>query len=485
MTAVWLLSATLVSEVVLAASSSPTDTTEDGSCTRSCLPSPPEHVEPSTQGSRRCLLQSLQDIGVGEYEEDALVDRGFVDSPKAETPAWRNTSSQLVDDAHGLTREAVDRLRSLDATADAVPIAAPALVRLTSARSTPTISTIQGGRGLPTMASWRPNATSDAVDSVGADARLLREQVRKMVAQLVGRVLVTRQEVVARLERSGVRSPDAILALIVVITIAFVIGILLLIFRADQAGNMYRWPSSMHRESSPARGQATRLTNDGLATSSPPHSHVNGGSPWIRDRPLSDRVPKVQLCPGLVVPHGSECLLAVPTLESCGLPSKGDVDFVVRDLHGTQVIQATVHKPDWTRGERCTILVIRAASASWKGDQPPVLAYCQAGPFMGARRSVMIQDGKQEAYASLAQDPSRAYYALSYVAGGPMVYCEGDFANHAVSLTDESQEPLADTEPFHVTFDSARTYYKLRVCSRADVGLVLCCLVSMQLMEMS
>lgn len=200
---------------------------------------------------------------------------------------------------------------------------------------------------------------------------------------------------------------------------------------------------------------------------------------------LDDGTFRRLLCPGLVVPHGSECLLAVPTLEHCGMPPKGEVEFVVRDLHGTPVIQAEVRKPNWSTGDRPIIVVIRAAPQSKEDPPSQPLAYVQAGPFMGARRSVMVQDSKQAAFASLVQDPSRPFYALSYVAGGPMVFCNGNFSGHAMSMADENHEPIADTEPSPVTFDPAGSYYKLNVASAGDVGLVLCCLVSIHLMEMN
>lgn len=247
MTAVWLLFAILASDVP-AASSSPINATKDGSCTGSCPPTPPEQVESSTQGPRRCLLQSAQEVGVGEHEEDTLVDRsprrcllqstqavgvgdydedspankathsgagarpppGFVDSPNSQqTPAWRNASSLLAaDDARGFTRikwppaastqEAKERLKALDAMEDAVPIASLAGERPSGAKPAheDMVSTIQAGHELPTQDSWRPPAMSDTEVTVAADdadlLRLTEAEARKTATHLVGKVLVLR-----------------------------------------------------------------------------------------------------------------------------------------------------------------------------------------------------------------------------------------------------------------------------------------------------
>lgn len=361
-------------------------------------------------------------------------------------------------------------------------------------------------------------ATEFAANWTADRARMVTQEATKMANQLVKKMLVLKQESTKFVSSGGQGSEGASTIVLILIPVCLCL-IMTWFLRPDVSemdGPLRGWRSrDLGANRSPARRQ-----NDSLVASSSmvPYPQQTRGTakgerpslPSTSTRAASDTkegqattgrpsvdtlaatgnkadmksILKKALCPGLVVPRCSECLLAVPTLQSCGIPPQQEVCFVVRDLHGMQVLRCEVRKPNWDDGERCTMLVLRAVSPRFQGDEPPVLGYCQAGPFLGEQRSVMIQDAKREAFASLVQDPGRPFYALSYVTGGPMVLFEGNFAANAVNVMDESQTVLADTMPSQVNFDSSRTYYKLRAASRVDVGLLLCCLISIQLMEM-
>eukprot|EP00435_Cladocopium_sp_Y103_P026390 s2302_g6.t1 len=88
-----------------------------------------------------------------------------------------------------------------------------------------------------------------------------------------------------------------------------------------------------------------------------------------------------------------------------------------------------------------------------------------------------------EVYGRLARDPSRPRYVLTKMGSNPMppltLLFDGLFKEHAVLASDGIQaEPAADAEPCSMSFDPQGTYYRLRVSSNVDVGLMICCLLS-------
>mmetsp|Transcript_8525 Transcript_8525/g.18167 ORF Transcript_8525/g.18167 Transcript_8525/m.18167 type:complete len:645 (-) Transcript_8525:127-2061(-) len=218
-------------------------------------------------------------------------------------------------------------------------------------------------------------------------------------------------------------------------------------------------------------------------------------------RPGVDLPSKVQgprhLCPGLVVPRGNECVVAVPVRPSAGFEPGGANSFNVRELSGAAVIQVEMSPTTWDapRAEGHVIVLLRAAHGS-----KPLIAYCKTGPESGGRRSVYVYDSKDELFAhitkvmTLAQmrsqsqrsSPdlsSRPCYVLTSGRVGLQLLFDGNFREHAVNVTNEQRRMLADTEPSSMKFDPAGSYYRLRVIENVDVGLVLCALLSIDEME--
>lgn len=188
------------------------------------------------------------------------------------------------------------------------------------------------------------------------------------------------------------------------------------------------------------------------------------------------------LCPGLVVPRGNECLLAVPTLAAVGMPPRSTASFNVKDLNGKAVIQCEVTQPDWSGGSRGPIVSLKAAGAD-EGAAPQLLAYCTVGRESTARRSTYVYDSNDELFAHITKDPFKPCYVLTSGRIGLQLVFDGNFDEHGVSVTNEQREQLSDTEPCQMSFDPVGKYYKLRVVSNVDVGIMLCGLLSIDHME--
>jgi hypothetical protein len=197
------------------------------------------------------------------------------------------------------------------------------------------------------------------------------------------------------------------------------------------------------------------------------------------------------LCPGLVVPHGNECILAVPALASAsraGLPDGTSIASLnVQDLDGKSVIQAEVALPRAGASEAVRHIVLRAGTAPRSHGQqaPPLLAYCKAGPGGGARKSVSIYDQHDALFATISKDPSFGRFVLTSNRSSLRLQFDGDMRMHMMEVKSEQNQVLADMKPADMPFNPSGVYYKLRVVSNVDVGLILCCLFAMESMELS
>lgn len=195
------------------------------------------------------------------------------------------------------------------------------------------------------------------------------------------------------------------------------------------------------------------------------------------------------LCPELVVPRGSECVLAVPALIS-RRPSL-DIEFDVRDTKGNPVLRAqtfSLGSPTPTdlviRGQTQPTIVLRATHPG------SVLAYCsstlsstEAHPMFYIYR----QDG--ELFAYLQREERNERYGPAYVlkiGNGGQMFFYGVYAEHAINVWDnEQRELLAAVEGASMDFDYENHYYKVRVAPNVDAGLILCSLLGIDKMEVN
>jgi hypothetical protein len=225
-----------------------------------------------------------------------------------------------------------------------------------------------------------------------------------------------------------------------------------------------------------------------------PARSISGASPATTGRlPSQQGIPFVaarHLCPGLVVPRGNECILAVPISTSMGTSSRDMATLDVQDLDGKSVIQADVVMPQSARATdpQRALVVLRAGSAPRMGSEQaaPVLAYCKASHDIGSRKIVYIYDGRDELFAQISQEFSPrcgVRYALTSSRIGLQLFFEGDILHHAVNVTNEQLQVVSETSDAVMPFNPGGLYYKLRVASNIDVGLILCALFSMDFLE--
>lgn len=223
-----------------------------------------------------------------------------------------------------------------------------------------------------------------------------------------------------------------------------------------------------------------------------PARSFSGASPSMAGRlPSQQGIPFTaakHLCPGLVVPRGNECILAVPISASAAI-SSDMVTLDVQDLDGKSVIQADVVMPQSARATdpQRALVVLRAGSAPRNSDmQAPVLAYCKASHDIGSRKIVYIYDGRDELFAQISQEFSPrcgVRYALTSSRIGLQLFFEGDILHHAVNVTNDQLQVVSETSDAVMPFNPGGHYYKLRVASNIDVGLILCALFSMDFLE--
>lgn len=221
----------------------------------------------------------------------------------------------------------------------------------------------------------------------------------------------------------------------------------------------------------------------------PPAQHEVGYCPAPRDDSQHMSSATRHLCPGLVVPPGNECILAVPALRSAS--RDGSIASLnVQDLDGKSVIQAEIVAPHSVGqspdGSMQICLRAGGAVAQNLGDEaPPMLAYCKAGPGAGSRQSVNIYDACDEFFAEIAQDRSRSHYVLTSGRVGLKLFFKVSEQNHEMSVMSDEHQLMADTAVAEMPFNPSGLYYKLRVVSNVDVGLILCSLFAIECMELS
>eukprot|EP00441_Pelagodinium_beii_P044333 CAMPEP_0197629934 /NCGR_PEP_ID=MMETSP1338-20131121/7590_1 /TAXON_ID=43686 ORGANISM="Pelagodinium beii, Strain RCC1491" /NCGR_SAMPLE_ID=MMETSP1338 /ASSEMBLY_ACC=CAM_ASM_000754 /LENGTH=455 /DNA_ID=CAMNT_0043201045 /DNA_START=128 /DNA_END=1492 /DNA_ORIENTATION=+ len=234
-------------------------------------------------------------------------------------------------------------------------------------------------------------------------------------------------------------------------------------------------------------------------------------------RPPTSGQAKVQhLCPGLVVPAGTECALAVKVPPpALGVSKTSDFVIDIVDLSGKPVLKAEVSRgtdamsPSLSKARTwsdasiprrdklqkpvVTLKTIQPTGGSLVHDRRPgrpssssyssgllgdssVLAHCYLATGIDGRVGIDICKSSGSLYGTLVRDETRPRFVMQTENSGVTLFFDGIFEDHAVLITDDMQEPLADAEPCSMTFDVAGKFYRLRASSSVDVGLLLCCL---------
>jgi len=230
------------------------------------------------------------------------------------------------------------------------------------------------------------------------------------------------------------------------------------------------------------------LTGPYLPPQSPePSSMV----PPARNAPVNPKRFCPQLCPGLVVPLGSECILAVQPVAPMPSSCESKMTTVqILDLCGKPVLKATVCR--MRKSSSKPAVTLRMLESPHGRLESSVLATCSEDCAENGHRQMCIRDSNNKIFGHLGRDLSVTNrYMLQCVSGTDTrdstkkctVSFEGSFGNHKVLIQNDYQEQLADSEECVMNFSPCTKFYKLRVASGVDVGLMICCLVSIDELE--
>jgi len=189
-----------------------------------------------------------------------------------------------------------------------------------------------------------------------------------------------------------------------------------------------------------------------------------------------------QLCGGLVVPHGTVCVLAVPSLPSTKMALRDTASLDVQTLDGNSIIQAEVVMPNSDKAGRHPLVALCVPGLSSQ-QAPRVLAYCRASHDFPSQKSVCIYDSRNAFFAHVYEGSGIPRYVLTGDCDSMEFFFEGDLQRRAVKVRSGKGQVLAETTP--VVSSSKGSHYRLRVVSNVDVGLVLCALFAIDCMEMS
>jgi len=225
------------------------------------------------------------------------------------------------------------------------------------------------------------------------------------------------------------------------------------------------------------------------------------GSPASVTEHEAQHCPK--LCHGLVVPLGSECVLAVrPAHLHVDRPGAPNVE--VFDMNGKSVLRLDLKRPlHWADALQnppspsvvrpaVTLRMMSKFDGNVTQQQSPadgqeiVLAKCREAKTADGQRCMYVYNSQEQVFACLTKDPEKHQrYLLSSIDANFEIIFDGIFRDYAVLVYNKRQEQLAGAEPCRLSFNLQDQFYKLQINSGVDVGLILCCLVAIDEMEAS
>jgi len=218
---------------------------------------------------------------------------------------------------------------------------------------------------------------------------------------------------------------------------------------------------------------------------------------------VSSRNPSAgtQFCPELVVPSGRECVLLVPLVTT--VPNVSTEEHQVADLRGNPVLRLHIGLGN----RRSTVQSISSMGRQsvpgdgWKitlmaAGTGETLAYClqrdgAQGTDVKDKTSgeFTIHHASGELFGNIQGvrlpdwEAPEERYVLSSASG--RLHFWGALEDFALNVTDDRGVLLATTERCSVDFETKNEYFRLRVAPLADVGLVLCGLLSLSKLEVS
>jgi len=198
------------------------------------------------------------------------------------------------------------------------------------------------------------------------------------------------------------------------------------------------------------------------------------------------------LCPGLIVPANSDCVLVIRILPNivehetdigdaaAGRPlasSRGALELDIFDLLGKPVLSASVVKPLPKQGN--SVVTLRTLGAPRAGDSG-CLTLCRVG---STEKSINIYGKDDVLFGCLSRDRSTSGYVLNSSRGDVLLLFDGSFQDHRIQVLDSCHSLMAHTEPSKMPFDPDGNFYQARIATGVDVGLVLSGLLAIDAME--
>lgn len=197
------------------------------------------------------------------------------------------------------------------------------------------------------------------------------------------------------------------------------------------------------------------------------------------------------LCPGLIVPENSDCVLAIRILpEIAGIGDaaggwplasrRGALEFDILDSNGKPVLSACIAKPWPSPGE--AVVTLRTLDASHAGPtagDSGVLTLCRVG---SNKTNIHIYDKDDILFGCIARDRSSSGYVLMNNCGECLLVFEGSFKEHKINVL-QADSLMAHTETCKMIFDPDGQYYQARISNGVDVGLVLSGLLAIDCMQ--
>lgn len=189
-----------------------------------------------------------------------------------------------------------------------------------------------------------------------------------------------------------------------------------------------------------------------------------------------------QLCPGLVVPRNSECVLALCALPRNSGSANENVRLDILDLAGQPVLRAQVQLP-WPADRTPVIRLASLRQVQPNHPKEEHLVLARAGGSAGMRRSTYLYDSNDVLFGFIKRDMTRPRYVLTSSRGGVNLLFEGTFEQYKVKVLSERRDMLATTEPCAMPFDPGSKYYQVRIAENVDVGLIMSGLLALDAME--
>jgi len=212
-----------------------------------------------------------------------------------------------------------------------------------------------------------------------------------------------------------------------------------------------------------------------------------------------------QFCPELVVPSGRECVLLVPMVTTVSNVTM-DEEHQVADLRGNPVLRISMssgtrrslvpsvgslggHLPP-SQGDEGKITLMAAGTGE-------VLAYCLPrkglqgidGQGKKGGEEYAIHHSNGELFGTIQgvclpdwEAPEERYVLA---AASIRLHFWGALEDFALNVTDDRGALLATTERCSVDFATKGEFFRLRVAPLADVGLILCGLLSLSKLGVS